>query len=154
MDKRVYVTQITAYALFLFGFAAHASPCLDISGTYDMSRISAPSCGDEKIAIKGWYKFQQDQCTQISFSKIYKFQDGTFCESTPSVSIADGVEHQSAYPQFAYKYEMYSDHHVITWRTLATGEVVSETKTMDTKGNQISDTSDGQHGVLYQSPVE
>ncbi|MBC7743263.1 MAG: hypothetical protein H7061_13780 [Bdellovibrionaceae bacterium] len=48
MNKFVFIS-----ISILFGFAAHAGFCLDLSGTFSMNTISKPACGNGKIAIKG-----------------------------------------------------------------------------------------------------
>lgn len=134
---------------------AFASGCLDLTGSYDMTIYGGkPKCANGLKVEKSWFKYEQTKCKSLSYSKIYKLVDGTFCESIKTSFVADGQERSYGNPDILSKIEMFSDKQVFTSRSVSSGTISSSTKTLDSNGNLVVDDSSGFHEVYERSPIQ
>lgn len=141
-------------SILLASINVFASHCLDISGSYDMNYSGNPKCAHGLKVTKSWYKYEQVECKTLTYSKVYKLADNTFCESSKINYITDGNEHLYGNPDIMSKIELFMDKHVSTNRSISSGKTSTSTKTLDSNGNLVIDDSSGFHEVYEKSIVQ
>lgn len=141
--------------ILLSAMSTFAAECLNISGTYDMKFYAGkPKCANGLKVEKSWFKYKQVKCKAVTYSKVYRLEDGTFCEGTKANFIADGQERSYGNPDVVSKLEIFSDKHVSTSRSLSTGSVSTSTKTLSLDGSLVVDDSSGFHEVYERVPIQ
>lgn len=122
---------------------AHAN-CLNISGSYEIAS-GTPECSAGIKAIKAWKKYEQKDCKSLTFKKVYKLQDGSFCEGITFKMVDDGKETQRPGSEYALTYKVLDIEHVSKLRHVTNPSMSLDIHySLDQDGNLT-------HQAFYQS---
>ena len=152
--------QIVIIAWIASASCALADPifgCMDISGTYALALDSQAECGPAYMPIaKEWIKYQKSDCQSLKSSRIYKFENGSFCEGP--VTEQKAAEAWTPIPgEMTYrKTEFLPNRYIFSFQAFAgnpAGSSYTEILYKDSNGNLIIDNSQGFHEVILKSPA-